>query len=225
MKGASSGTVEGLGRGLLEDENPLKTAAQDTAIGATLGAGLGTAGANVEKAVRGKELKKINDLKLLRKKETNFYKDYIQGTKSRHSQIGDIDYTQSGLETISKQPNAGRDFDSLRKELNNADYVDYELPYHKKHGIKDNIKGFHKLKNNSKEFLIADTPDGAKYYMSKQIGDLSNRPSRVEPTSPNNIIAPTQNNLNPSQQSIQKPLSHNEWLEKLKRRRKKFGWW
>ena len=32
-------------------------------------------------------------------------------------------------------------------------------------------------------------------------------------------------NLNPSQQSIQKPLSHNEWLEELKRRRKKLGWW
>jgi len=42
--------------------------------------------------------------------------------------------------------------------------------------------------------------------------------------SPNNIIQPLQNNLNPSQQSIQKPLSHNEWLEELKRRRKK-GWW
>lgn len=53
--------------------------------------------------------------------------------------------------------------------------------------------------------------------MSKKIGDVSNRPSRVEPTSPNNIIPSTQNNLNPSQQSIQKPLSHNEWLEELKR--------
>lgn len=61
--------------------------------------------------------------------------------------------------------------------------------------------------------------------MSKQIGDVSNRPSRVEPTSPNNIIQPLQNNLNPSQQSMQKPMSHNEWLEELKRRRKKLGWW
>ena len=61
--------------------------------------------------------------------------------------------------------------------------------------------------------------------MSKKIGDVSNRPSRVEPTSPNNIIPSTQNNLNPSQPSIQKPLSHNEWLEELKRRRKKLGWW
>ena len=224
LKGASAGTVEGLGRGLLEDKNPLKTAMQDTIVGTTLGATGGTISANAHKVIRGKELKKIEDLKLLRKKETDFYKDYIQGTKSRHPQIGNIEYTQSGLETVSKRPNAGRDFDSLKKELNNAEYVNYELPHHKKHGIKDNIRGFHKLKNNSKEFLIADTPDGAKYYMSKKIGDVSNRPSRVEPTSPNNIIQPLQTNFNPSQESVQKPKSFEEWLEELKRRRKK-GWW
>ena len=40
----------------------------------------------------------------------------------------------------------------------------------------------------------------------------------------NNIIQNSNSNLNPSQPSIQKPLSHNEWLEELKRRRKK-GWW
>ena len=40
----------------------------------------------------------------------------------------------------------------------------------------------------------------------------------------NNIITNSNSNLNPSQSSIQKPLSHNEWLEELKRRRKK-GWW
>ena len=42
--------------------------------------------------------------------------------------------------------------------------------------------------------------------------------------SPNNIIQPSYNNLNPSLSSIQKPLSHNEWLEELKRRRKKGLW-
>ena len=41
----------------------------------------------------------------------------------------------------------------------------------------------------------------------------------------NNIITNSNSNLNPSQQSIQKPSSHNEWLEELKRRHKKLGWW
>ena len=97
--------------------------------------------------------------------------------------------------------------------------------YHKKHGIKDNIKGFHKLRNKDKEFLIADTSDGAKYYMSKQIGDINNRPSRVEPISPNNIIPSSQTNLNSSHQAIKAPLSYDKWLEELKRKLKKLGWW
>ena len=91
---------------------------------------------------------------------------------------------------------------SLKKDLHNAEYVGYETPHHKKHGIKDNIKGFHKLKNANKEFLIADTPEGAKYYMSKQIGDASRRPSRVEQTSPKNIITNSTQKLNPNSQTI-----------------------
>ena len=39
-----------------------------------------------------------------------------------------------------------------------------------------------------------------------------------------NIIPPSQPNLNPCQQFIQKPLSYNDWLEELRRRRKN-GWW
>ena len=39
---------------------------------------------------------------------------------------------------------------------------------------------------------------------------------------PNTIIPPTTQNLNPSQEAIQKPLSHNDWLEWLKRKRR--GW-
>ena len=39
-----------------------------------------------------------------------------------------------------------------------------------------------------------------------------------------NIITNSISNLNPSQQSIQKPQSYAEWLEELKRKRKQ-GWW
>ena len=42
---------------------------------------------------------------------------------------------------------------------------------------------------------------------------------------PHDIITDSKSNLNPSQQSIQKPQSYAEWLEELKRRRKKLGWW
>ena len=43
----------------------------------------------------------------------------------------------------------------------------------------------------------------------------------TELTADSNIIQNSNPNLNPSQQSIQKLLSHNELLEELKRRRKK----
>ena len=222
LKGASAGTVEGLGRGLREDENPLKTAAQDTLTGAVLGSAGGATGGNVERVVRGKELKQIENLKNLRKKETDYYKNYIQGTKTNHHYLGDIKFTQAGLETVSKQPNAGRDLSSLQKDLSNAEYIGFEKPHHKKHGAKDNITGFHKLQNDSKEFLVADTNKDLKYYLSKQKDDIGNRPSRVEPTSSNYIITDFNTNLNSPKN---KSMSYEEWLEEEKRKRKKRGWW
>ena len=42
---------------------------------------------------------------------------------------------------------------------------------------------------------------------------------------PHGIITNSNSNLNSNCQSIQQPLSHNDWLEELKRRRKKLAWW
>ena len=44
-------------------------------------------------------------------------------------------------------------YEARDKEINREHILDYELLHHKKHGIKDNIRWFYKLKNNSKEFL------------------------------------------------------------------------
>ena len=67
--------------------------------------------------------------------------------------------------------------------------------------------------------LAADAP------MSKPNVDSRYTDFTTELTADNSIIQNSNYNLNPSQQSIQKPLSHNEWLEELKRRRKKLNWW
>ena len=40
-----------------------------------------------------------------------------------------------------------------------------------------------------------------------------------------NIIPSSQTNLNPSHQAIKAPLSYDERLEELKRKRKKLGFW
>ena len=154
-------------------------------------------------------MKNIEDIKELRKAETSFYKDYLQQKIGEHPRLGKINFTQSGLETVSKQPQAARNFPTLHKDLKKADYIGFEEPIHKKHGTRDNIKGFHKLKNNSQEFLIAETDDGLKYYMSKDIGKLDNRPSRVESNLPSCIIP-------------EKPLylnSFEDWLREVRCRR------
>ena len=81
------------------------------------------------------------------------------------------------------------------------------------------------------EYQIAnDKINGNKFYMVKDITKTDSFPTDWDQhpgsgKSPNNIIQHFQTNLNPSQQSIQQPLSHNDWLEELKRRRKKLGWW
>ena len=127
LKGASSGTVEGLGRGLLEDENPLKTAAQDTAIGATLGAGLGTAGANVEKAIKGKNLKQYGDIDLLdkisrkqySKDAREYYQDYIQGVDLNKN--GKIIFSKTGnQEQLRWNPQGAINYPELKKDIKNA---------------------------------------------------------------------------------------------------------
>ena len=152
LKGISQGAVEGFGRGLANDVNPFKTAAQDSVLGTALGAGGGVVGGEIGKIISGNEIKKIENLRDLRKKETQYYKNYLQGTSVKHLDIGDIDFSQMGLETVSKYPQVARDFDLLKKDIKNAKYMQYEEPHHKKHGTKDNIKGFHRLKTVLRSF-------------------------------------------------------------------------
>ena len=80
------------------------------------------------------------------------------------------------------------------------------------------------------EYQIAnDKANGNKFYMVKDVTNTDSSPTGWDQhpgsgKSPNNIIPPSQPNLNPCQQFIQKPLSHNAWLEELRRKRKN-GWW
>ena len=238
LKGASAGTVEGLGRGLLEDKNPLKTAVQDAIVGTTLGAGVGSAGANVQKVVRKSELKKYDNLlksKKINRQEKNefikagnkYYQDYEQGVETKVKGLGNIKLVSDALkETITQKPEHIIDVLDLSKNLKKAKVLGVESP---KHSHKYDITKFHHLGGENVDYQIAENRKGDKYFYKITDPYLTGPKPEGEgllntPKSANNIIQPLQNNLNPSQQSIQKPLSHNEWLEELKRRRKK-GWW
>ena len=68
--------------------------------------------------------------------------------------------------------------------------------------------------------LAADAP------MSKPNVDSRYTNFTTELTADNNIINNSNTNLNPqaSNQTLQQPKSHNQWLEELKKKRKKRGW-
>ena len=100
--------------------------------------------------------------------------------------------------------------------------------------VRNDINKFNIIENSKNgktyEYQIAnDKINGNKFYMVK---DISRKNSSLtnwdqHPASrknSNTIIPPTTQNLNPSQEAIQKPLSHNDWLEWLKRKRKNIGW-
>lgn len=72
----ASGAVEGLGRGLMEGENPLKTMLSDTAISALFGGTLGVAGAKIGKKLAEKKLQNGNIA------PQKYFDDYVVGLKN-----------------------------------------------------------------------------------------------------------------------------------------------
>jgi len=188
-QGISSGLVGGgLGgftEGILTDKNPFMTAFASGLSGAAAGGLFGYAGGSIGKFLEGNQLKFLNDLKYLRNMETKYYKNYIQQTFVNRDDLGRINFTQSGLETVSKQPEAGRNFINLKNEIKNAKYLRKESPIHDR---KDDITNFHVLGNGKQEFIIGETNKSNKYYMSKLISEPIIRPSRVGIDSPNSII-------------------------------------
>ena len=113
--GAASGAIYGSGRGLIEDKNPLVTAAQDAVGGGIAGGALGAAGGAVEKAVRGHELTNFNinnnmsknEMNDLKKQGKRYYKDYLEQTQINNNLVGKINFPnrQYGEIKLHNYPN------------------------------------------------------------------------------------------------------------------------
>ena len=173
LKGTSSGAIEGLGRGLLEDENILKTAGQDAVTGAVLGTGLGAAGANVQKVVKGNNLKKYDNLlknKKISKPEkkefikagNKYYQDYEQGVVTDVEGLGNVKLPSGGLkETITQKPEHIVDVINLSKNLKKSKVLDVEKP---KHSHKYDINKFYHLGGGKVDYQIAENQKGDKYF-------------------------------------------------------------
>ena len=148
LKGISQGAVEGFGRGLTNDENPFKTAAQDSVLGIALGAGGGVVGGVYNHNARVKVLNELLDKrkywgiaftkqagqpeaaieKLLEQKQ-GFVPKAI-----RKSGIGDIDFvwgdSNKGLQhIIYRRNNEGINGDEFVKNIPNL--IKNSKVYHK----------------------------------------------------------------------------------------------
>ena len=196
VTGAKAGIIHGGATGIVdEDVNPLVSAAQEGLGGTLFGGALGYGGEKIVQGINARKLKNLTNRKDLRKAETNYYKDYIQQTSVKRKDLGDIDFTQAGLETVSKQPEAGRNFATLKKDIKNAVYKNEELPDHPRN---DGIVKFHRLEKDGQDFLIGETAEGKKYYMSKINDELETRPSGGGTNPSNNIITDNAENFNPN---------------------------
>ena len=234
LKGISQGAVEGFGRGLAIDENPLKTAAQDSVLGTVLGAGGGVVGGILEKNIRKNKLKNLHNLfedKKLSKyekknyiqKSKKYYKDYEQGVETIVDGLGSIKLTSDGLnETISQNPKRMVEVVDLSKNIKNSKLLDVETP---KHSHRFPITKFYHLKGDNVDYQIAENKKGNKYfykitdpYLTGPEPEGGGLPSTQSASS---IIQPSvsQCNLNPFKNLNH--LSFDEWLKELKRKRRR----
>lgn len=207
LSGLSSGAVFGLGRGLIENENPLKTILQDGGTGLAAGSFLGGAGSFLERYLKGSKLKSYDTSHLpminyrsYKNDAKNYYKDYLQGRVVNNDYIGDISLTRKGLdETISKNPELAKYFPDLAKNLKSADYLETNVLYKAR---KDNIKQFHTLKNDNTEYLIAGNPQGfQKFYLAKNKNTVKpGLPSREEGAGINSVNNNITNQGTPSRE-------------------------
>lgn len=249
-----SGALEGLGRGLVEDENLLKTTLQDAGIGAILGTTGGAVGGkiahNKRKANLDELLDKRKDWGIAFTKQSgkpteaiNKLLEQKQGfvpKAAKKSGIGDIDFvwgdSSKGLQHIIERRNSeGVEGQQFVKDL--PEFLKKSKVYNKKEHVdrkyigdaqkEASIKTDYNKKprnwlvssyNLKKIAPLQDLPGGRAleqtYASGQQISPLDL--TKVLP----NIIPPSQANLNPSEQSVQAPITFVEWLEELKRKRR-----
>ena len=200
--GAASGAIYGSGRGLIEDKNPLVTAAQDAVGGGIAGGALGAAGGAVEKAVRGHELEKFKDsnyIKEIGKKNVvkelkRYYSDYIQGIIKFRDDIGKYYYNGEGIrETIRQKFNKAVEIRELVDNVKKAEYIGPEELNHPRKN--DLIKRFHRLRYKDTDYIFSEDKYGnIKFHIAK------NADYNIKPKEPNE-----QNNSSGADISIPKP--------------------
>lgn len=214
VRGGASGGIEGLGRGMIEGKNPVKTAAQDAVTGAALGGAGGVVGGNIQKGIKGSNLKSYGNIDSLeptkRKQYTKdargYYQDYIQGTKL--NRFGDIEFSKRGVqEQLRWNPELAKNFPELKKDLNTAKRLPNEP--NKDALDKKYTKYFEVYRGKNGDHLIERFEDGRRrYYMTKNIPTgTPHATSTGSNRNASNIIPHQNKSFNPAEDIF-------EWLKR-----------
>ena len=178
--GGVTGSIKGLGEGLENDKNLIATTLEGGLTGAALGgisgAGIGIAsgkGIQMYKGLKLKDFKPIDNMtkeerKEFRKFAKEYYQDYLQDTKIKNNEIGNIDFTGQGLKEVLRwNPKQAKNFPILKNDIKHSKEINFES---QKHNRKDTITHFEVIKGENGFYIIAVSKDGnKKYYFSRDI--------------------------------------------------------
>ena len=202
LSGGTTGGLFGLGESLINETNPILSSLQDALFGTTAGAALGALGGNIQKAVKGLQLKDYGNIDnlddVLRKQYNNdsrkFYQDYIQEIQLNKN--GNFDFSKRGLqEQLRWNPQQAQNFSELVNDIKNAKRLPdapntkpLEKPDVSHYEVYRGKNGDHYIEvfnNGEKRYYITkDTPQTATHTTSTD--DLRDIGTYLE--SPNNII-------------------------------------
>ncbi len=193
--GAASGAVFGIGRGMLENKNPLATSIQDTLTGALSGGVLATSGANIARNIKGQQLKNYGDIDALnepmRKQFNNdsrkFYQDYIQERVMNKN--GNFEFSKRGIqEQLRWNPKQTQNYPELIRDIKQAKRLPDEP--NMKPEQKPNVSHYEVYRGKNGDHYIEVMKDGSKrYYITKESPSGSDRTTSSGTTrSPNAII-------------------------------------
>ena len=157
--GALSGGVFGTGRGLMEDKNPLVTAAQDALVGSALGGGIGYGAGQIGKKIAYNNLFKtnttdVNGLASFLKprndaKIANYFDNYVEGLTNGtvigsrgllSKELDKVRAAQQGIRPKGQMKTSAPEFDIIADENGNpisfyhgtpnAGYTEFKIPSH-----------------------------------------------------------------------------------------------
>lgn len=165
IAGAKSGAVEGFGRGLMEDENPLLTAAYDSVLGTLLGAGAGAIEGKITQKMAQKALKDADKTTL-----DKYYDAYIADLTNKTNAMAEYRAAKEGFEKGGKStefntPNT--ETDAFKKWYGKSKTVDESgKPLTLSHGSVNTFDTF------DKDLASPESDLGAAFYFTNSASDV-----------------------------------------------------